>query len=617
MVKLLMVIHMTNIFKTMKKLIGYNFKKLIIFEILMRLFGIFIIIPLFRIGLFTAIRLSGYPYVDNTVLLDFILKPTTIIILLILIMILAIYFTTEYIFLSILFDYSYHNKEITFRNLAFIGFNKSFKLIKKYHVFILMPILIFVLLIVIGQITFFSTSLKLPDEIVENIVPFFNLGIFFFIIFIILIIIFIEFIFIVHDFIFTENTVKAVIKSKDSLIKNYRRSVFYRFILMNIALNIAMFVIYFFAIFIMSFIVSTLRGEEVVLSIVITSAYTIYWMIGIFFLILFLPINVGLISSVYYNLNDITPQLPIAEEIKKTKFQKNRWLIRFSIVTFIVFFSLNIVSITESIRSITNQTQIFKQEEIIAHRGASYYAPENTLAAIQTAIDQGVDGVEFDVWGTADNIPVLLHDLTLTRTTNISNNKRIWELTYDEIKDLDAGSWFSPEFAGEIIPTFEEAILAIKGKASAFIDMKTTSRVIEDEVYRIILENDMVNDVKIMSFSVTQLYRFKELNPDLSTILLVGSADYDIYQHLEDDGVDDFAIEVNVIKSRPRMVSTIHRYQKKAYAWVVDDQNAVYIGMEADVDGFITKRPIIAREIAYSKNTSDSFKNFLELLFER
>ncbi|PKK92493.1 MAG: hypothetical protein CVV62_00040 [Tenericutes bacterium HGW-Tenericutes-7] len=608
---------MTNIFKTLKNIIAFNFKKLIVFEILMRLFGVFIIFPLIRIGLFTAIRLSGYPYINNEILLDFLSKPSTIMIFLTLLIILAIYFMIEYVFLSILFDYSYQKKDISFKNFAFLGSKKSFKLIKKYHVFILLPILSFVLLIEIGQITFFSTSIKLPDELIENFVPLFHFGIFFLIIFIILIIIFLEFIFIIHDFIFTENSIKAVFIEKNSLIKNNRKGVFYRFILMNVILNIVMFVIYFLAILILSFIVSKLKGEEVVLSIVITSAYSLYWMIGIFFSIIILPINVGLISSIYYNLNDITPQISLVEETKKTKYQRNRWLIRFTISTFIVFFSLNIVSISESIRSITDQTQIFKQEEIIAHRGASFYAPENTLAAIQTAIDQGVDGVEFDVWGTADDIPVLLHDLTLTRTTNINNNKRIWELTYDEIKDLDAGSWFSPEFADEKIPTFEEAILAIKGNGYAFIDMKTTSRVIEDEVYRIILENDMVNDVKIMSFSVTQLYRFKELNPDLTTILLVGSSDYDLYQHLEDEGVDDFAIEVNVINNNPRLVSTIHRYQKKAYAWVVDDQRAIYIGMDADVDGFITKRPIIAREIAYSKNTSDSFKNFLELLFER
>jgi glycerophosphoryl diester phosphodiesterase len=378
-----------------------------------------------------------------------------------------------------------------------------------------------------------------------------------------------------------------------------------------------MFLLYFLAIFIMSFIVGKLRGVEVVLSIVITSAYTLYWMIGVFFSIIILPINVGLISSIYYNLKDITPDIVLVEETKATKFQKNRWLIRLGIATFIIFFSLNIVSISRSVKTITNQTQFLKQEEIIAHRGASYYAPENTIAAIQTAINQGVDGVEFDVWGTKDDIPVLLHDATLTRTTNTISNKKIWDLTYDEIKDLDAGSWFSSDFVGERIPTFEEAILTLKGKAVAFIDMKTGSRAVESEVYRIILENNMVNDVRIMSFSVNQLYRFKEFNPNLTTILLVGSSTYDIYDHLEDDRVDHFAIEINIINNNPKMVSTIHRYQKKAYAWVVDDQRAIYIGMNADVDGFITKRPIIAREIAYSKNTSDSFKGFLELLFHR
>jgi glycerophosphoryl diester phosphodiesterase len=607
----------TNILKTFKNLIGFNFKKLIVFEILMRLFGIFIIFPLFRLGLFIAIRLSGYPYITNAILFDFLFKPTTIIVILIFLIIFSIYLAIEYVFLSILFDYSHQRKTITYKDFLFLGFKKSLKLIKKYHVFILLPILAFVLLIEIGQIAFFSSSLKLPDELINNIEPFFHFEIYFILIFIILIIIFLEFIFFVHEFIFTDKTIKDAFKAKTSLIKKKRFGVLYRFIIVNVFLNIVMFLLYFLAIFIMSFIVGKLRGVEVVLSIVITSAYTLYWMIGVFFSIIILPINVGLISSIYYNLKDITPDIVLVEETKATKFQKNRWLIRLGIATFIIFFSLNIVSISRSVKTITNQTQFLKQEEIIAHRGASYYAPENTIAAIQTAINQGVDGVEFDVWGTKDDIPVLLHDATLTRTTNTISNKKIWDLTYDEIKDLDAGSWFSSDFVGERIPTFEEAILTLKGKAVAFIDMKTGSRAVESEVYRIILENNMVNDVRIMSFSVNQLYRFKEFNPNLTTILLVGSSTYDIYDHLEDDRVDHFAIEINIINNNPKMVSTIHRYQKKAYAWVVDDQRAIYIGMNADVDGFITKRPIIAREIAYSKNTSDSFKGFLELLFHR
>ncbi len=94
--------------------------------------------------------------------------------------------------------------------------------------------------------------------------------------------------------------------------------------------------------------------------------------------------------------------------------------------------------------------------EIIAHRGYSARAPENTLSAIEAAIDAGADAVEFDLHVTADGTPVLFHDATLERTTDGEGALR--GRTLAQLRGLDAGSWFSPEFAGEPIPTLAEAL---------------------------------------------------------------------------------------------------------------------------------------------------------------
>ncbi len=94
--------------------------------------------------------------------------------------------------------------------------------------------------------------------------------------------------------------------------------------------------------------------------------------------------------------------------------------------------------------------------EIIAHRGYSARAPENTLAAVELAITTGADAVEFDLHVTRDGVPVLFHDDTLERTTN--GKGTLAGQSYDDIRDLDAGSWFGAEFAGEPVPTFAEAL---------------------------------------------------------------------------------------------------------------------------------------------------------------
>lgn len=126
----------------------------------------------------------------------------------------------------------------------------------------------------------------------------------------------------------------------------------------------------------------------------------------------------------------------------------------------------------------------------IAHRGASAYAPEHTLPAYRLAIDMGADYVEQDLQLTKDGVLVCLHDATLERTTNVeevfadrgldvetgSERRRVWrvsDFTLDEIKQLDAGSWFSADFAGVTVPTFQEAIDLVRGRAGLYPETKS------------------------------------------------------------------------------------------------------------------------------------------------
>lgn len=122
---------------------------------------------------------------------------------------------------------------------------------------------------------------------------------------------------------------------------------------------------------------------------------------------------------------------------------------------------------------------------LVAHRGASAYAPEHTLAAYRLALEQGADFVEQDLGVTRDGVLICLHDPTLERTTNVEqvfpdrfrqvDNARRWftaDFTLDEIKRLDAGAWFAQRFAGERVPTFQEAIDLVRGKAGLFPELK-------------------------------------------------------------------------------------------------------------------------------------------------
>jgi glycerophosphoryl diester phosphodiesterase len=107
---------------------------------------------------------------------------------------------------------------------------------------------------------------------------------------------------------------------------------------------------------------------------------------------------------------------------------------------------------------------------ILAHRGASRIAPENTLVAFCLALEQGADGLELDVQLSRDGVPVVFHDSELSRTTD--GRGRISEKTLAELRTLDAGKWFDPRFAGERIPTLEEVFEAFGDRALYNIELK-------------------------------------------------------------------------------------------------------------------------------------------------
>ena len=140
--------------------------------------------------------------------------------------------------------------------------------------------------------------------------------------------------------------------------------------------------------------------------------------------------------------------------------------------------------------SVTGSAQYTKKKTLVAHRGASAYAPEHTLAAYKLAIEMGADYVEQDLAVTKDGVLICLHDASLERTTNVEElfpdraisislegkTRRAWvanDFTLAEIKTLDAGSWFDKKFAGEQVPTFDEAVALVRGKAGLFPELKT------------------------------------------------------------------------------------------------------------------------------------------------
>jgi len=157
---------------------------------------------------------------------------------------------------------------------------------------------------------------------------------------------------------------------------------------------------------------------------------------------------------------------------------------------------------------------------IIAHRGFSGRAPENTLAAIREAIGVGADMAEIDVTLSSDGEIVVIHDETLQRTTDGFGT--VAQHTLRELKELDAGSWFSPRFAGEPIPTLEEVLAAVNGRILLNIEIKSEAveRGIAARVVETVQRLEMTDQVVISSFAPPALEQVRDLAPEIVTAVL-------------------------------------------------------------------------------------------------
>jgi len=155
---------------------------------------------------------------------------------------------------------------------------------------------------------------------------------------------------------------------------------------------------------------------------------------------------------------------------------------------------------------------------IIGHRGASGEAPENTRASFLLAVEQGADIVEMDVHLSADGSLVVIHDPTVDRTTN--GHGLVGALTLDHLKALDAGSWFSPRYSGEKIPTLEEVLGWVRGKVGVAVEIKRDGPIhypgIEARVVELLQRYDMLESSAVISFDHKAVRRVKELRPEIA-----------------------------------------------------------------------------------------------------
>ena len=251
---------------------------------------------------------------------------------------------------------------------------------------------------------------------------------------------------------------------------------------------------------------------------------------------------------------------------------------------------VSILAIFGGVLVVANAARQNQPVMVIAHRGASAAAPENTLAAFRLGAELGADFVELDVQESADGEVVVVHDSDLMKVGG--SPLKIREAPAAALRAVDIGSRKGPQFSAERVPTLAEALEASKGRVRVVVELKSYghSQRLEERVVEIVEAAGVADDTIFMSLDHDMIRRLKELRPSWRVGALVAKAIGD----LTTLGADFLAVEASL--ATRAFVRRAHRAGQDVYVWTVNDPAWMLAAMAKSVDGLITDHPDIARQ---------------------
>ncbi|MFP7298860.1 glycerophosphodiester phosphodiesterase [Neobacillus niacini] len=231
----------------------------------------------------------------------------------------------------------------------------------------------------------------------------------------------------------------------------------------------------------------------------------------------------------------------------------------------------------------------------VAHRGATGYAPENTIAAFDKGVDMKADYIEIDVQRSKDGELVIIHDTTVDRTTDGTGNVK--DLTFEQLRSLDAGSWKGEEFKGEQIPTFDEILDRYHGKVGILIELKAPELYpgieaqVAEELKERNLDKPQNEKIIIQSFNFESMKITNSLLPKVPIGVLTSNR-----AHTTEHALKEFATYADYFNPSygivtKELVDQVHSLGMKIQSWTVRSQEAADFLLEMDVDGIITDYP--------------------------
>ncbi|MDZ7772121.1 MAG: glycerophosphodiester phosphodiesterase family protein [Balneolaceae bacterium] len=240
---------------------------------------------------------------------------------------------------------------------------------------------------------------------------------------------------------------------------------------------------------------------------------------------------------------------------------------------------------------------------VIAHRGASADFPENTMPAFEAAVERGAEMIELDVLMSRDGVPVVFHDARLNRHTDGAGP--LADHSLEQLRELDAGSWFGERFAGTKIPTLEEVVRWARGKIALNLEIKTGAvgekprGGVEEKAAELVREYGMEEHVIFSSFDYRAVRRFKRISPDLSVALLYNrglSGDKSPSHLVSEYGVDAFNCSYTQLSDK--RLKNLKEYGIPFLVYTVDSPRRMRRLIRRGAAGIFSNKPGLLREVA-------------------
>ncbi len=571
--------------KNLNKFIGYQ----LISSLILTLF----LLPLLKVVFNILMKFKGFDYITNGLVQKFLVSPQGILMILITLFVAFIIVLMQLGGLIVLsYQAMLDQKDSRFSDILLYTL-KRLKYMFGFDGIIIVLYFILIAPLLDNNLTagVFS-ELKVPGFIMQAIESNVLYTIILSIIVLVISILTVRWMFSLHVLLLDEKVNKRFLKKSSMVLKKKLKYIIkytiYSFFINIVVMLLALVLLLVLSTFVLSFLPMGLEAKVIVIISILFFGFSVLASIGV-------PLIVVELTILYKELTGVDKPLDI--KLVQTTSKLNKLLGNKIFISLVVIFAIIGTSIYSLIVD-ESFNQVKYSVSITAHRGSSFEAPENTMAAIEKAYENGADYVEIDVQLTKDNQIILLHDETFERTSQ--SDSRPDELTLEEIKTLDAGLWFDEDFEGERIPSLQEVITFSRHKLKLNIEIKGSqySPEIYDELIKLIEMNNFRSDVVITSLNYEDLNIIEEKAPYLKTGYIIFVA----LGNLEMLDVDFYSVEeTNVTES---FVARAHEIGREVHVWTINDEEDMINMIELGVDNIITDQDKILSDLLIRNKTN-------------